>query len=79
MQTKSRYDHYWIVGLHENPQQVRCILCKGATYPQTLPRPTISVMQYQLPMCDLKKDKGKFEVVDWRTEAAFLIRRKTAF
>ncbi|KAK2853667.1 hypothetical protein Q5P01_006328 [Channa striata] len=30
---KSKSDHYWVVGMHENPQQLRCIPCKGSRYP----------------------------------------------
>ncbi|TRY65226.1 hypothetical protein DNTS_002934 [Danionella cerebrum] len=36
---KSKSDHYWVVGVHENPQQLRCIPCKGSRFPPTLPRP----------------------------------------
>lgn len=25
-QTKGKSDHYWIVGVNENPQQLRCVL-----------------------------------------------------
>nr|CAB3267679.1 WD repeat and HMG-box DNA-binding protein 1-like [Phallusia mammillata] len=65
--TKSRYDHYWVVGLHQDPQQVRCILCKGLSYPQTLPRPTLTVLQYKMPYCDMENDKGTYEEEYWRT------------
>uniref|UniRef100_H2YB75 Minichromosome loss protein Mcl1 middle region domain-containing protein n=1 Tax=Ciona savignyi TaxID=51511 RepID=H2YB75_CIOSA len=65
---KSRHDHYWVVALHENPQQIHYIQCKGSIYPSTLPRPTLSVAQYKIPLCEADSDKGKFEEEYWRTK-----------
>nr|XP_039249146.1 WD repeat and HMG-box DNA-binding protein 1-like [Styela clava] len=65
--TKSRHDHYWVIGLHENPQELRAIMCKGSTYPSTLPRPFPSILQYKLPLCEPESEKSKFEEEYWRS------------
>ncbi|XP_015685957.1 WD repeat and HMG-box DNA-binding protein 1-like, partial [Protobothrops mucrosquamatus] len=64
---KGKSDHYWIVGIHENPQQLRCILCKGARFPATLPRPAIIVLPFKLPFCQTATDKGQMEEQFWRS------------
>ncbi|XP_055956796.1 WD repeat and HMG-box DNA-binding protein 1 [Patella vulgata] len=60
-QAKGKSDHYWIVSLHENPQQIRCIPCKGSRYPATLPRPAVAILPYQLPLCEMNTEKSQFE------------------
>ncbi|XP_078001089.1 WD repeat and HMG-box DNA-binding protein 1-like [Glandiceps talaboti] len=65
-QTKGRSDHYWVVGVHESPLQLRCILCKGSTFPPTLPRPTIQILEFQIPLCEVNMEKGKYEEEYWR-------------
>ncbi|KAM6459426.1 WD repeat and HMG-box DNA-binding protein 1 isoform 1-T2 [Liasis olivaceus] len=64
---KGKTDHYWIVGIHENPQQLRCILCKGAHFPPTLPRPAVTVLPFKLPFCQTATDKGQMEEQFWRS------------
>lgn len=65
--TKGKSDHYWIVGVNENPQQLRCIPCKGSRYPPTLPRPALTVLPFQLPFCELHTEKSQYEESFWRT------------
>uniref|UniRef100_A0A670XXL1 WD repeat and HMG-box DNA-binding protein 1 n=1 Tax=Pseudonaja textilis TaxID=8673 RepID=A0A670XXL1_PSETE len=64
---KGKSNHYWIVGIHENPQQLRCILCKGARFPATLPRPAVTVLPFKLPFCQTATDKGQMEEQFWRS------------
>uniref|UniRef100_A0A670HTC5 WD repeat and HMG-box DNA-binding protein 1 n=1 Tax=Podarcis muralis TaxID=64176 RepID=A0A670HTC5_PODMU len=64
---KGKSDHYWIVGIHENPQQLRCIPCKGARFPATLPRPAVAVLPFKLPFCQTATDKGQMEEQFWRS------------
>uniref|UniRef100_A0A6J0SAG9 WD repeat and HMG-box DNA-binding protein 1 n=1 Tax=Pogona vitticeps TaxID=103695 RepID=A0A6J0SAG9_9SAUR len=64
---KGKSDHYWIVGVHENPQQLRCIPCKGARFPPTLPRPAVAVLPFKLPFCQTATDKGQMEEQFWRS------------
>uniref|UniRef100_A0A7N6FCA7 WD repeat and HMG-box DNA-binding protein 1 n=1 Tax=Anabas testudineus TaxID=64144 RepID=A0A7N6FCA7_ANATE len=64
---KSKSDHYWVVGVHENPQQLRCIPCKGSRYPPTLPRPAVAVLPFKLPLCQTTTEKGQMEEQFWRS------------
>ncbi|XP_070571111.1 WD repeat and HMG-box DNA-binding protein 1-like isoform X2 [Ptychodera flava] len=66
---KGRSDHYWIVGVHENPLQLRCIPCKGATFPPTLPRPAVTILEFQIPLCEMNTEKGKSEEEYWRNRS----------
>ncbi|XP_015915090.2 WD repeat and HMG-box DNA-binding protein 1 isoform X1 [Parasteatoda tepidariorum] len=58
---KNKSDTCFVVGLSEIKQEVRYILCKGSRYPALLPRPTISVLSFILPFCEMSSDKGKLE------------------
>ncbi|XP_061100931.1 WD repeat and HMG-box DNA-binding protein 1 [Conger conger] len=64
---KGKSDHYWVVGVHENPQQLRCIPCKGARFPPTLPRPAVAILPFQLPLCQTSTEKGQMEEQYWRS------------
>lgn len=64
---KGKSDHYWVVGIHENPQQLRCIPCKGASFPPTLPRPAVAVLAFKLPYCQITTEKGQMEEQYWRS------------
>uniref|UniRef100_A0A3B1JH16 WD repeat and HMG-box DNA-binding protein 1 n=1 Tax=Astyanax mexicanus TaxID=7994 RepID=A0A3B1JH16_ASTMX len=64
---KSKSDHYWVVGIHENPQQLRCIPCKGSRFPPTLPRPAVSILPFSLPFCQTSTEKGQMEEQYWRS------------
>ncbi|XP_036774333.2 WD repeat and HMG-box DNA-binding protein 1 isoform X2 [Manis pentadactyla] len=64
---KGQSDHYWVVGIHENPQQLRCIPCKGAQFPPTLPRPAVAILPFKLPYCQTATEKGQMEEQFWRS------------
>ncbi|XP_045436351.1 WD repeat and HMG-box DNA-binding protein 1 isoform X3 [Pipistrellus kuhlii] len=64
---KGKSDHYWVVGIHENPQQLRCIPCKGSRFPPTLPRPAVAILSFQLPYCQVATEKGQMEEQFWRS------------
>ncbi|XP_069466351.1 WD repeat and HMG-box DNA-binding protein 1 [Ambystoma mexicanum] len=64
---KGKSDHYWVVGIHENPQQLRCIPCKGSRFPPTLPRPAVAVLAFKLPYCQIATEKGQMEEQYWRS------------
>ncbi|KAL0969859.1 hypothetical protein UPYG_G00233310 [Umbra pygmaea] len=64
---KGKSDHYWVVAVHENPQQLRCIPCKGSRYPPTLPRPAVAVLPFKLPLCHTATEKGQMEEQYWRS------------
>ncbi|CAH3160505.1 unnamed protein product [Porites lobata] len=58
---KNKSDNYWVVGLDEKSQQIRCIYCKGSSYPPTLPRPVLVLLPLQLPLCEMATEKGQLE------------------
>ncbi|XP_065539672.1 WD repeat and HMG-box DNA-binding protein 1 isoform X1 [Lathamus discolor] len=64
---KGKSDHYWVVGIHEKPQQLRCIPCKGARFPPTLPRPAVAILSFKLPYCQVTTEKGQMEEQYWRS------------
>lgn len=41
---------------------LRCIPCKGARFPPTLPRPAVAILPFQLPYCQVATEKGQMEV-----------------
>ncbi|XP_015762017.1 PREDICTED: WD repeat and HMG-box DNA-binding protein 1-like [Acropora digitifera] len=59
---KNKSDNYWVVGLDEKNQQIRCIYCKGSSYPPTLPRPVLVLLPLQLPLCEMATEKGQLEL-----------------
>ena len=75
---KSKSDHYFIVGMTHNPaemryvfssimvilslSQCRVILCKGMDYPAVLPRPVMSSLSLQVPLCEPQTEKTDTEV-----------------
>lgn len=58
---KGKSDHYFIIGLSELEKCVRCVLCKGARYPPTLPRPNMALLDVKLPLCDSTNEKTQLE------------------
>eukprot|EP00794_Sanderia_malayensis_P017651 gene17651-19406_t len=60
-QTKTKSDRYWVIGVTENPPEIRCILCKGANFPATIPRPVPSSLTMKIPLCDGDTEKGQME------------------
>ncbi|XP_027785371.2 WD repeat and HMG-box DNA-binding protein 1 isoform X1 [Marmota flaviventris] len=64
---KGKSDHYWVIGIHENPQQLRCIPCKGSRFPPTLPRPAIAILSFKIPYCQMATEKGQMEEQFWRS------------
>ncbi|XP_014251376.1 WD repeat and HMG-box DNA-binding protein 1 [Cimex lectularius] len=60
-QCKSKFDHYFVVGINESTHTTRAILCKGAFYPQVIPKPLVSEVKWQIPLCELDSEKGKLE------------------
>ncbi|XP_023235123.1 WD repeat and HMG-box DNA-binding protein 1-like [Centruroides sculpturatus] len=64
--TKGKSDHYFVIGISEIQQNIRCIPCKGSRYPPTLPRPAVTVLPFQLPLCEQQTDKGQYEEEFWR-------------
>uniref|UniRef100_T1I8X1 WD repeat-containing protein 55 homolog n=1 Tax=Rhodnius prolixus TaxID=13249 RepID=T1I8X1_RHOPR len=58
---KSKFDHYFVVGISELYQTVRCILCKGTYYPHVIPKPLISEVKWKFPLCEMDAEKNRLE------------------
>lgn len=65
-------DSWFIVSISEITQKVRAILCRGASFPPTVPKPIISELDIQIPLAELDSEKGKYEeqLVRWAHTAA---------
>jgi len=63
---KHKSDNYWIVGIAERNQMIKIILCRAAKYPQVLPRPTMSMISINMPLCEPDTEKTKLEKDYWK-------------
>ncbi|XP_055625021.1 WD repeat and HMG-box DNA-binding protein 1 [Toxorhynchites rutilus septentrionalis] len=54
-------DSLFIIRVSESMQQAQLIVCRGAKYPLTNPRPVPLSVKFQQPMCDVESEKGTFE------------------
>lgn len=59
-------DNYWVVGVSERSQMIKAILCRGSKHPNVFPRPNISMINMNIPLCDHDSEKTKFEQDYWR-------------
>lgn len=60
--TKGKSDHYYVVSVDQMEGVVRCILCKGARFPPTVPRPVPTALPIEQPLCGISSEKGGLEV-----------------
>lgn len=65
---KGQSDHFFIVGVSEQYQNIRAVLCRGAYYPPTTPLPIVSELPFQLPFCEMETEKSKIEETLWRSQ-----------
>ncbi|OWR47950.1 acidic nucleoplasmic DNA-binding protein 1 [Danaus plexippus plexippus] len=65
--SKGVSDSWFIVSVSEPTQKVRAILCRGASFPLTAPKPIISELAIQIPLCELDTEKAQYEeqLVRW--------------
>lgn len=59
-------DNYWMVGVSERNQFIKAILCRGIKYPNVMPRPNMTTINMQIPLCDPESEKSKLEQDYWR-------------
>lgn len=59
--TKGASDNFFIIEVSEGQQIVRAILCRGSSYPHTTPKPMVSELPMQLPLCDIEADQSQLE------------------
>ncbi|XP_049875326.1 WD repeat and HMG-box DNA-binding protein 1 [Pectinophora gossypiella] len=60
-------DTWFIVSVCELTQKVRAILCRGSSFPLTVPKPIVAELSIQIPLCELDSEKGQYEeqLVRW--------------
>ncbi|KAL4716859.1 hypothetical protein ACJJTC_012670 [Scirpophaga incertulas] len=60
-------DSWYIVSISEPSQTVRAILCRGTTFPVTAPKPIVTELAIQIPLCELDSEKSQYEeqLVRW--------------
>lgn len=61
LHTKGDSDNYFITDVSEGSQIVRGILCRGSAHPLTKPKPLLSELPMQIPMCDLESERSQLE------------------
>ena len=67
---RGKSDHHFVVGASLEEGTVRSILCKGARYPQTVPRPTVGAVRMGVPLCEPATEKSMLEEDLLKREAA---------
>ncbi|XP_054153902.1 WD repeat and HMG-box DNA-binding protein 1-like [Oppia nitens] len=65
---KGKSDNFFIIGLSEIQNQIRCLFCKGSRYPATVPKPTVNTLPLQIPVCESHTAKGKNEEENIRNQ-----------
>ncbi|XP_058121938.1 WD repeat and HMG-box DNA-binding protein 1 [Anopheles ziemanni] len=61
LQTKGASDSLFIIKVSESTQAIQLILCRGARYPLTNPKPVPMEVQFLLPLCDQDSEKEQLE------------------
>lgn len=65
---KAKSDNHFLVGINEQDQKLRTILCKGARYPATAPHPTIALVPFSIPLCEPATEKSLLEEEYWKCD-----------
>lgn len=72
-------DNHWLIGIAERNQMIKTILCKGAKWPNVLPRPTLTLTSIQIPFCEPESEKTKLEKEFWKNKYTALSVRSYDF
>ncbi|XP_059096826.1 WD repeat and HMG-box DNA-binding protein 1-like [Tigriopus californicus] len=65
---KAKSDNHFLVGINEQEQKLRTILCKGARYPATTPYPTVALVPFSFPLCEPATEKSLLEEEYWKCD-----------
>lgn len=70
--SKGASDSWFIVSICESTQSVRAILCRGATFPLTAPKPIVTELPIRMALCSVDSEQGELEekLVRWAHIAA---------
>lgn len=52
---------FFIIDVSERNQIIQAVVCRGCSYPMTNPRPIVTELGMQLPLCDLDTEKSQLE------------------
>lgn len=61
LHSKGASDSFFIIEASESAQIVRAILCRGTSYPVTTPKPMVSELKMQMPVCDVEAEQSQLE------------------
>lgn len=61
LHTKGASDNFFIIEVSEATQNVRAILCRGTSYPVITPKPMVSELKMQIPVCDIESEQSQLE------------------
>lgn len=59
--TKGASDNFFIIEVSEAQKIVRAIFCRGSSHPPTTPKPMVSELNMQLPLCDIEAEQSQLE------------------
>lgn len=59
--SKGASDTHFIVDVSESNQIVSAIMCRGSSHPLTTPKPMISELKMQMPVCDIDAEQSQLE------------------
>eukprot|EP00731_Ephydatia_muelleri_P022174 Em0014g765a len=57
----NKADHYFLVGMTHDPDELRCILCKEHNYPPIHPKPVMSSLPLKIPLCESQLESTELE------------------
>lgn len=61
LHSKGASDNHFIIEVTESSQIVRAILCRGSSFPLTTPKPMVSELKMQIPVCDIEAEQSQLE------------------
>ncbi|XP_074593912.1 chromosome transmission fidelity 4 isoform X2 [Brevipalpus obovatus] len=61
LNVNNKSDHYFIIGVSEFEQHVKCVFCKGSRYPVVALKPLPTTLKFELPICDRGSLKSELE------------------
>lgn len=59
--SKGVTDNFFIIDVSEAKQVIQAVLCRGASFPVTHPRPMVNELPMRLPLCEIETEKSQWE------------------